>query len=177
MRMAVFAAALALSACATATPERIAVPFNPAEAEYSRKPGTATVRGQMFLRRKDGVVVYGAGSEAALIPRVSQSEAAMAASFNGGKIRMEARIFGANLLANEINIEPTLMAYARRTKADGQGNFAFEGIPPGQYYVLGRVTWCVILRYGSCDQQGGDILEAIMVNPTDKAIQVILSGQ
>lgn len=175
MRVAVLVAALALAACATAAPEAPTNPFNPAEAEFARKPGSASVRGQMFLRRSDGVVVYGAGSDAMLIPRTQHTESAMLASFKGGKMRMELQMFGANLLGNDIKLDPGVMAYTKRAKADGQGNFAFDGVPAGRYYVLGRVTWCAPSRYG-CDQQGGDLLESVNVGPGDKTVSTILNG-
>lgn len=167
--------ALLLGGCATQTAEQPAVAFNAAEVEFARRPGTATVKGQLFLRRNDGVVVYGAGSEVILMPRTSYSEGLMAKGFKGGKLRMEVKIFGANVLGNDINPDPALGPYLKRTKADGQGNFAIEGVPPGNYYVIGRVTWCVPSRYG-CDQQGGDLLEIATVQPTDKTISLMMNG-
>lgn len=179
MRAAVLVIALALAGCGSTqsggvnpTPQA----FNPADAEFIRRPGSATIRGQMFLRRNDGMVVYGAGSDAILMPRTPYSEQAIAKSFGGGKLRMEVRMFGTNLLGNELNLDPAFTAYFRRIKADGQGNFVFEGVPPGRYYVLGRVTWCITQRYGSCDLQGGDLLEAVTISPTDKVVQAIMSG-
>lgn len=166
----------ALSGCAAAPPPTAAVAsFNPSEANYARAKGIAAVRGQSFLRRNDGVVVYGAGSEVMLVPKVAHTDEAMQKGFSGGKLRMEVMMFGANMMGNDYKFDPAIEPYIRRTKADGQGNFIFEGVPPGPYYVLSRVTWCAPSRNG-CDQQGGDLMEIANVKPADKAVNVMLNG-
>jgi len=166
---------LLLGCAATPPPAAPVAVFNPSEAAFARAKGTATVRGQSFLRRNDGVVVYGAGSEVLLVPRVANSEEAIEKGFGAGKLRMEVKLFGANLMGNDFKFDPGLEPFIRRAKADGQGNFAFDSVPPGQYYVLSRVTWCVPSRYG-CDQQGGDLMEPIAVAAPDKAVTVMLNG-
>jgi hypothetical protein len=88
---------------------------------------------------------------------------------------MEVKLFGANLLGNDFKFDPGLDPFIRRTKGDGQGNFVFEGIPPGQYYLLSRVTWCVPTQYG-CNQQGGDLMEVANIMPADKNLTVMLNG-
>lgn len=176
MRILVIAGLCAvLSGCAAAPPPAPVASFNPAEASFSRAKGAAVIRGQAFLRRNDGVVVYGAGSEVMLVPKVPHTDEAMQKGFSGGKMRMEVKLFGANLMGNDFKFDPALDPFIRRTKADGQGNFIFEGVPPGPYYVLTRVTWCVP-RQGSCDQQGGDLMEFANVTTADKAITVMLNG-
>lgn len=170
------AATLATMLAACTSQERLPVaPFNPSDAEYARRIGSATVRGQLFLRRKDGVVVYGAGSEVRLLPRIASTDAAMTSAFQGGKLRIEALVFGANILGNDIRLDPGIEPYTKRTRANGQGNFVFDGVAPGPYYVLGRVTWCAPSQSG-CDQQGGDLLETITVAAADKTASVVMSG-
>jgi hypothetical protein len=173
--LGIVALCAALGGCASAPPSAPVASFNPSEANYARAKGVATVRGQSFLRRNDGVVVYGAGSEVMLVPKVAHTDEAMQKGFSGGKMRMEVKLFGANLMGNDYKFDPALDPFIRRTKADGQGNFAFDGIPPGSYYVLSRVTWCVPSRYG-CDQQGGDLMEIANITPADKAVTVMLNG-
>lgn len=170
MRNAVAAAVLlsVLSGCQT-TQEPVAA-FNPSEAAYSRSKGVAAVKGQLFLRRNDGVVVYGAGSDVTLIPKVSHTDQAVMASFSGSKIKHDINIFAKNL-----TFDPGLEPFVRRTKADGQGNFTFDAVPPGAYYVIGKVTWCAPSQYG-CNPQGGELLEVLTVSPADKAMTVMLSG-
>lgn len=130
----------------------------------------ALVKGQLFLRRNDGVVVYGAGSDVALIPKGAHVDQAVMASFAGTKQRSEANFF-----SKPPAFDPGIEAFMRRTKADGQGNFSFEGVPPGSYYVMGKVTWCVPNQYG-CMPQGGDLLEVVTISPTDKATTVMMTG-
>lgn len=163
----------ALCGCATNLPPPIA--FNAAEAEFSRAKGVAVLKGQSFLRRNDGMVVYGAGSDVMLVPKTNHSEQALQNSFGGRKQRPEINLLGSNVLGNDLKLDPGFQPFIRKTKADGQGNFTFENIPPGQYYVLSRVTWCAPSRYG-CDQQGGDLMETITVTPTENVVTVLLNG-
>lgn len=171
MRKAVAAAVLlvVLSGCQTTEQAPIST-FNPSEAAFARSKGAASVKGQLFLRRNDGVVVYGAGSDVTLIPKVSHTEQAVTVGFAGQKLRNEHSMF-----AKPLTFDPGLDPFVRRTKADGQGNFTFEAIPPGSYYVIGKVTWCAPSQYG-CLPQGGDLLEVLTVSPTEKSATVMLSG-
>jgi hypothetical protein len=146
--------------------------FNAAEAEFAKARGAGTVKGQLFLRRKDGVVVYGAGSEVRLVPRTAHSEEAVTNSFKGGKLRLEMDYVS----AAELRLDPGLEAYSKRIKADGQGNFTFEGVPPGRYFVLGRVSWCAPGAYGSCNKQGGEIMESLELKGADRVITVVMDG-
>lgn len=170
---ATIATAAALAGCQTDQAATAAAPVNLSEAAFSRAPGRATVRGQMFLRRNDGVVVYGAGSDARLVPKTQHSEQAIRASFPSGKVKMHV-IFGINTGANLI-FDPAFEPYIRSTKADGQGNFQFQQVPPGTYYIVGNVQWCAPSR-GSCDRQGGDLYDAIVVAPGSTEVTAILSG-
>jgi hypothetical protein len=173
--LGIVALCAALSGCAATPPPAPVATFNPSEAAFARAKGAATIKGQAFLRRNDGIVVYGAGSEVLLVPRVPNSEEAVQKGFGAGKLRMEVRLFGANVMGNDFKFDPGLEPFIRRTKADGQGNFVFEAIPPGQYYVLTRVVWCIPTQY-TCQQQGGDLMEVASVAPTDKAMSIMLNG-
>jgi hypothetical protein len=74
--LGIAALAVALAGCATTPPPQTAS-FCPSEAAFAHGKGAAVVRGQSFLRRDDGVVVYGAGSEVLLVPKVPNSEEAV----------------------------------------------------------------------------------------------------
>lgn len=167
------AALLCLAGCASQTSAPLA-PLNAAEAAFARAPGRATVKGQMFMRRNDGVVVYGAGSEAKLIPKMSHTDQVIRASFPSGKLRYHV-LFGISNGSAPI-FDPALTPYIRMAKADGQGNFNFQQVPPGNYYLLGHVEWCAPSR-GGCDSQGGDIFETVIVRPADIDVAAIMNGE
>jgi len=102
-------------------------------------------------------------------------EVVLASFPNGSKMRSHIA-FGIETGA-PIKFDPGLSPYIRTVKADGQGNFAFRGIPPGAYYVIGNVNWCVpASRYGGCDKQGGDLLETVVVSADDSEVATMLSG-
>ena len=48
------------------------------------------------------------------------------------------QIVGGELLGP---IDPRLAAYRRTTVADGNGNFEFKQLPPGEYYVSCGIYW------------------------------------
>lgn len=167
------AVVLMLTGCTMSQPDA-KIGFNSSEASFAKARGVGILKGQLFLRRRDGVVVYGAGSDIRLVPRIPHTDEAVANAFKGGKLRLELDFVN----APELRIDPGLEAYSRRTKADGQGNFTFDGVPPGGYFVLGRVSWCAPGAYGTCNKQGGEIVETIEVKAAekDRPITVVMDG-
>ena len=53
--------------------------------------------------------------------------------------------------------------YIITTQADGSGNFRFENVPPGDYYLTSDVIWQVPVGAYMSSQQGGFISERITV--------------
>lgn len=157
--IAVFAVAV-LSGCVTAT---LTSSFNAADAAYINEIGTATVKGQAFLRRNDGVVVYGAGSEVFLIPKTAYSDERMAAIYGAGKTTY----FGVQFK----NEDPLYLQYTRKTVADGEGRFQFTNVRAGSYYITTTVMWMA-----GYSRQGGGLMERVSVTESQSA-DVIMSGQ
>nr|WP_319514672.1 carboxypeptidase regulatory-like domain-containing protein [uncultured Cohaesibacter sp.] len=154
--------ALLVSAC---VPTReIESPFDPAEAMIIRQQGKATISGQAFLRRNDGMVVYAAGSTVTLIPKTKYTMERMFLIYGGAKLT--------RYQPNFKNTPAEYYAYMKQTKADGEGKFTFESIAPGAYYIVVPVTWNV----GGI-QQGGSLMEEIAVSGTDTEINTIMTGQ
>lgn len=157
--MVVFGA-VALVGCVSA-PTLMPRPAFP-EAEYAALPkvGTGKVTGQAFLRTRGGDVKYGAGSEVFLNPVTSYSNFWYEQQMQ----------LGQPLSAPD----PRLNEYVRTQQADGMGNFSFENVPPGDYYVSTKVTWEVPAGYYSSSIQGGWIAEKIKVT-NDQATKVMLT--
>lgn len=161
------ALAVLLSGCLTQTVSMTSA-FNATEAEHINRRGQGEVAGQMFLTQRGGAVVYGAGSTVYLYPETPYTTERMQKIFQGGKV------FPSVLGLKVENEDPNFMNYRRTEKADGQGNFVFRDVAPGNYYVTGTVTWCVPSRYG-CDPQGGALLERVTITGPQK-IKLIMNG-
>lgn len=135
-------ATLALESCAALNlkppAERIAFP----EQEYASMPqtGTATVRGQAFLKTRGGDVKTAAGEEVLLNPVTSYSKQWYNVSYLGGRALTEP--------------DPRYAQHIRKTVADGDGRFTFSNVPAGRYYVVARVVWEAPTGYGLAAQGG-----------------------
>lgn len=152
--------ALFLFGCTSTT---LTTSFDPKQAAFINTQGSASITGQAFLRRNDGIVVYAAGSEVTLIPKTPYSDERIAAIYGGGKISY----FGANF-KNDVQ---EYYQYTRKTVADGEGRFTFNDVASGSYYVTTSVIWMV--QYV---QQGGALMERVTVSNGQKA-SIIMSGR
>ncbi|KLJ02849.1 hypothetical protein [Luteimonas sp. FCS-9] len=144
---AVVIATAALTACASAPGVRPVFPEHEYAGLEARK-GTAVVTGQVFLRTRIGEVRYGAGSEVALNPVTSYSTFWYENSYLVNRALSPA--------------DPRLPKYIITTQADGSGNFRFENVPAGAYYLTSQVVWEIPGPYVS-SQQGGVISTRIEV--------------
>jgi hypothetical protein len=108
--------------------------------------GTATVKGQAFLKTMGGDVKYAAGDEIRLFPAVDYTR----------EIVEYSKIGGAD------NIDETWLKYVRKDVAGGFGNFEFNNLPPGDYFLETAIFWEVPGRYGLI-KSGGIIKKQIKV--------------
>ncbi|MEO9612600.1 MAG: hypothetical protein ABJG86_09895 [Nitratireductor sp.] len=133
----------------------ITTPFHEPDYAYALQPGTAEVSGQAFLRRNDGVVVYGAGGIVLLIPSTPYTR--------------EISSRGTAAPVSFTNFDERLAKYVKRAQADGEGRFKFSGVPDGEYIASASVTW-MAGRY----RQGGEINKTIVIED-GKSVDVILT--
>jgi hypothetical protein len=158
-------AAVILSACSTVA---VKSTFDPGAAAFIQTKGTATITGQAFLRRNDGIVVYGAGSTVQLIPKTAYSDARIAAMFKGGSVAPADMLMGTEVTVKDE--DPRFAQYTRTTVANGEGRFTFTDVPDGNYYITAPVIWMV--EYA----QGGTLLEPVSV-VGGQSVDVVMNGQ
>ena len=164
--MRVFSIALACFLTACVAPQfEVKTPFDPALAGYIKEVGKGTLTGQAFLRRNDGVVVYAAGSEVLLYPVTPYHTEITRNIFGGGKVTS---VVG----PRASNVDPRGQEFRRTTKADGSGNFKFENLKAGSYYVLTDVLWNPT---NNALPQGGGLYDRVEVRDGETT-NVILSG-
>lgn len=152
-------AALVMTGCATmAVTQR--PDFNPAEyAGLADRTGTGVVTGQVFLRTMVGEVRYGAGSEVILNPVTSYSRF----WYEQGHLQNR----------RLTPPDPRVDEYLITTQADGNGNFRFENVPAGEYYLTSSVFWQVPVGAFSSQQQGGWVSEPITVRDGAEVRQML----
>lgn len=110
-------------------------------AQYATK-GTAKITGQAFSKTMGGEVRYAAGNEVILRPSNSYFDE-----------WFEVEIVGQHRLKPEE--DPRAATYTRKTQADGEGRFEFEGLPPGTYHLACYLIWYVPNGRGGLDPTGG----------------------
>ena len=103
--------------------------FNEAEYAPYAQPGTGSISGQAFLKTRGGEVKYGAGNEIYLNPVTTYST----------EWFQETVLNNRRLKPADSRTDP----FHWVTSADGQGNFQFENLPAGEYYVACVVAWQV----------------------------------
>ncbi|WP_156381210.1 hypothetical protein [Aminobacter sp. DSM 101952] len=140
----IVAAMLFSTGCVQQIP--IQTQFNNAEHEFANKPGKATISGQAFMRRNDGVVVYAAGSPVYLTPQTPYTMEA----FNRSASATGPVVF--------TNPDARLKDYTRVTQTNGEGRFTFSGVPDGPFIVATTVHWMA----GDM-RQGGDLTKLFVV--------------
>lgn len=135
----------------------ISTPFNPVEHEFAARHGAATISGQAFFRRNDGVVVYAAGSPVLLLPATGYVQEIVAK--------------GSNPYAqtNFTNADQRLGQYIKKGQANGEGRFTFSGLSAGNYLVVTNVTWMA----GNVPQ-GGDLTAYVTV-ADGQSVETILT--
>jgi hypothetical protein len=145
---------LAIGGCVT-TEQNIVLSttFDPKEAAFIHKTGTGRIDGQAFMRQVGGQVVTAAGESVVLLPSVSYTDEIVAAAKAA-----EAR--GPYAPKPKLEADPALKEYAKVTQADATGNFSFDRLGPGEYYLYTTVKWGVPTRHG-INNQGGELVERV----------------
>ena len=101
---------------------QVSVPFNPAEAAYVLKPGSATISGRVYTGQ-----LAGEYAQVRLVPVTTYSTEVMRHLFAGAKAY--------HLNTKIKNLDVRYNQHMRHTKADANGNYIIHGAPPGRFYL------------------------------------------
>lgn len=136
-----------------------AAPFDAKEVAFIHQDGTNAVRGQAFLRQRGGGIVTCAGREVWLVPEGRHARDRIRAIY--GTTQRIAR--------NVTDLgpaDPEYRSHTRSTVCDAQGNFAFERLADGRYFVVSTVMWEV----GGARQGGTVMAPVVLGNGEDKRL-------
>lgn len=165
-RSLALACAVFFSACVERKPATVA--FSVEEAAFIKKTGTTVVAGHAFRTKPSGVVVNAAGQIVRLVPATAYSRERFQ-NFYGNR-----KYVPHSGYPREDNPDPAYAEYTRTAKAESNGRFAFENVPPGEYFVTTQVIWG---DEGAVFREGGSVYDSVTVTGKEKEpIQVILSG-
>jgi hypothetical protein len=99
-----------------------------ASAQAALQPGQGRILGQAFVQSSRGKVIPAAGQVVGLIPKTPYADERIRKGYGTEKVR---RIFVLGLG----NPDPRYEAAVRETKADKHGDFEFDNVRDGSYYV------------------------------------------
>lgn len=141
--------------------------FDPKPAEIALQPGTNTIKGSAFMRKRTAVIVPAAGEIVYLIPSTLYAEERFAKLFPRGKLNpiLSSRSADAT--------DPDYVRLMRTTKGDKSGNFTFENVKPGVWFISTRVSWYELRAELP---SGGGIYDRIEIKGQDQVVEVIVSG-
>ena len=129
--------ALLVLGCAAVPPPRPRLAtFEEAGYAPFNQDGTGVIDGQAFLKTRDGTVMYGADCPVYVDPVTSYS--------------ME---WWNMTVLQGVPLQPADSRSKRwEARADADGKFRFDGLPPGEYYVACPITWECIARDPATDE-------------------------
>ncbi len=140
--------AVGVTGCVQVQPPVQRLSYDAAEFSKIAKTGTGIVRGQAFLKTRGGDVKKAAGEPVTLNPKTSLSDQWYSVFYLGRRPLTDP--------------DQRYASHIIETTADGDGKFEFKGVPPGDYYLVSRVSWEAHNGYG-ISRQGGIIAKPITV--------------
>lgn len=136
---------LILSGCAP----KVITLQNKFDAEATRslfsKEGNNTISGNGFIRQKNGGVVTCAGSKVSLVSKTAYSTERFRFIYGNAQRGYRMNFMGAQPMANIAFSEnpPEYFNLMRYEICDSQGNFTFNKVADGEYFVATGVSWMV----------------------------------
>lgn len=148
--LACIATILALVGCGNRSAV-LRAPFDEQAAQKQLTAGVNSIRGSALIRQQGGGVVTCAGNQVVLMPvtaRAREWATEVFESTSGGYRQAGGR----GVVFDET--DPFWRA-TREATCDAQGNFRFDGLPDGDFYVFTRITWRV-----GYNIQGGALMKS-----------------
>lgn len=131
-----------LAGCATAVPViHTNAVFDIQEARAYLSPGPNSVSGNAMIRQHGGGVVHCGGSEVYLIPATDYAAERMMAIYGTTDVGYRPlRGYHGLQFFPEV---PEYTEILKATLCDSSGNFEFENVADGEFYVMTTVSWRV----------------------------------
>lgn len=149
---------LCISGCALQPAKQVTLTstFNPQEVAWFNSPGSAAISGQALLRTNGGEARTCAGLPVRLVPKSTYAEERIMALYGNEERGFEP------VIGQQVQFSSNDTQYGKANKevtCDAQGNFAFEHLPAGQYFVVAPVVWQV-----GYARQGGILMQSVTLS-------------
>lgn len=144
-----------------------------------KKDETASLSGQIFLVTKGGEPRYDPGRVVFLIPRTAYTAEWIVRAVKSELLCKKNSDSGFSVdrgqcLSFLLGLpDKRLEGYIRLTPRDPSGRFLFRKVPPGNYFIVGLVTWHVV---GDMEA-GGIAVEIVEVEPGEHVTDVIVTSR
>ena len=163
IKLVVIVAIIGLAGCVPPKPPITLYSFFSIEkAKALLVKGNNTIKGSALIRQRNGGVVTCAGNVIKLFPRTEYMEERVKhlyGSIGGGFSRLQR--------SSKINFASTHPQYGELIKestCDAQGFFKFKDVADGDFFVIARITWEVIISTYSTRHEGGHIGRLVSVS-------------
>ena len=149
-------AAASIAGCVQQQKLVATTPYNPNEMSWALGAGTNTVTGFAVLRTVGGEARTCAGLPVRLIPDSPLARERMMGLYRStiqGTSGAHAPRY------DDQATDPNYGAHAREVRCDGQGNFTFDKVPNGVWYVAAAVVWSAAPSSGRLE--GGSMMKRV----------------
>lgn len=149
--------AVAAAGCASPRLPEPEVSFDAGQARAMLATGNNTLQGSALLRQAGGGVVTCAGVAVYLMPVTAAAKDWAVRSFGseaGGFRQVDATGPQFRYGASEF------MTSVKTATCDAAGNFKFEEVADGEWYVFTRILWSIPIRFGT-ELQGGTLMQPV----------------
>ena len=151
-----------LSGCVT--PPKMNQSFEYKDVEWVHEKGTAIVTGQAFLKTVGGDVKTCAGNTIKLVPSSAYSDERIKYVYGNSDTGYYPQM---TFLGKRLPEAPSsYYEYVLNSICDANGNFEFNDVPEGNFYLLVPVVWK--LNANSMSAEGGSLMRYISVKSDAK---------
>ncbi|MCG7584959.1 hypothetical protein [Photobacterium sp. OFAV2-7] len=149
-----------LTGCQTTSPYKMTNTFNVEEVAWAKEPGSASISGEAFMRTQGGDIRTCAGIEASLTPVSSYADERMLLLYGSN---WEGYNDSRQLPAGPTEYNSSTI----RTICNADGEFYFNDLAAGEYYLVTPVTWMVK------QLQGGNMMRRVKLDDGESLSLII----
>ena len=133
------------------TPIKIVHKFNDEEVKWFKNKGNGSIKGIAKFKSKNGTIRFGKDFRIELMPNSLYTEERLTKIYNhkdSGYVHVEDGI-------PKFTPDPKGYHDTKKTMCNEKGEFEFNNLPPGNYYIIAFMFW---------DKTGGGIMQQITLS-------------